>query len=174
MKIKLEIDGIEYECKEVGKEIEKAPVITLYEKAVRLLGMNEVDYRFKDLMKWMYGDTANRAWCATFVCKLAYELGLQEQTGKFDSVDAIKTYMNKRGMLDCTKNYGGGQYKAKHGDLCFFSSKNIYDDCTHIAIVDKIKDNKLYYIGGNQNDMVTIKEINLDSKYLVAYGSIIY
>ena len=89
----------------------------------------------------------------------------------------MKEHFNTRGFLDCTPNYGGGAYKAKRGDLVFFSDNHTYADCTHVGVVQAINYDTGYlqWIGGNTSDAISSKKTNyLTDKYVVAFGRVDY
>ena len=93
----------------------------------------------------------------------------------FENVDDMKKYMDSRNMLDCTKNYGGGHYQAKRGDVVFMSSKYDYLDCTHVGVVAEIDHDtgRVVIISCNHSDMIGIETRNfITDKYVVAWGRV--
>lgn len=150
--------------------------MTMADFAEEYLGNREWDDTLRNIQKWFYGKVLLLPWCATFASYMASLSNVTEQVGKFDNVDLMKSHLNKQGRLDCTKNYGGGAYVPKRGDLVFFSAKHTYSDCTHVAIVTAFDNStgKFEYIGGNQSNAVTMKTDNVSNLYVVAFGNITY
>lgn len=141
------------------------------------IGTREYDGIVKKIQEWYYGRLVKASWCCTSLSYFAELCGVGDQTGKHENVDRMKDYMRNRDMLDCTKNYGGGQYKPKMGDIVFMSSKHDFNDCTHVGAVYSIDNitGRIDVISGNCDDMIKIKSYNyLTDKYIVAFGRIIY
>lgn len=141
------------------------------------IGAKEWDSFVTSIQKWYYGSLVKDAWCCTSVSYFAHQLGLDSQVPKNENVDRLKDFMVKQGKLDCTKNYGGGAYVAKRGDLVFFSNGFNFKDCTHVGVVQEIHYDTgwLTYISGNANDSIMSKTTNfLTNKYTVAFGRVDY
>lgn len=169
----ISIDGTHYAMSEMSAKTDNT-LADLFEK---YQGTKEYNGIVAEIQKWYYGNLVRDAWCATSVSYFAHVLNISDQTGKFENVDGMKDFMNKRHMLDCTRNYGGGTYLPKRGDLVFFSSYHKYVDCTHVAVVSKVDHatGEMDYVGGNQSDMICVKHANyLADKYVVAFGRIDY
>lgn len=140
-------------------------------------GAKEWDATVAKIQTWYYGYVSKTAWCATSLSYYANMAGVADQTGKYNNVDRVKDFMNSRGMLDCTKNYGGGHYVPKRGDVVFMSDKKTYADCTHIGVISDINTSKgtVTVISGNCADSICKRTYNyLTDKYVVAWGRIVY
>ena len=140
-------------------------------------GTKEYNGIVAKIQEWYYGYVSKTAWCATSVSYFADYIGIADQVGKYENVDKMKEHFNTRGFLDCTPTYGGGAYKAKRGDLVFFSDNHTYADCTHVGVVQSINHNTGYlqWIGGNTSDAISSRETNyLTDKYVVAFGRVDY
>lgn len=142
------------------------------------VGAKEWDSKVSAIQKWFYGSLVKDAWCCTGLSYFANNVGVEKQTGRFENVDSMKDYMNTLGRLDCTKNYGGGAYKPKRGDVVFMSNKYTYADCTHVGVVSSV-DNKTGAITicscNDKNDSIGHQERNyLVDKYVVAFGNVTY
>lgn len=139
------------------------------------LGAKEWDETVEKIQKWFYGSFVKAAWCATGVSYFSMLAHKLTQTGQYENVDSMKEYMDSRGMLDCTKNYGGGAYVPKRGDIVFMSNKYSYLDCTHVGVVSEIDTHtgKVVVVSCNCDDMIKKKTYNyLTDKYVVAWGRI--
>lgn len=140
------------------------------------LGAIEWDDKVTAIQTWYYGKMVKDSWCATGLSYFSHVCGKEGQTGRFENVDRMKEYMNALGRLDCTKNYGGGAYKPKRGDVVFMSSKHTYDDCTHVGVVASINNDtgKVMILSCNdRNDSIGVQERNyLTDSYVVAFGNI--
>lgn len=140
-------------------------------------GTKEYTGIVETIQRWYYGRLVKAAWCATSLSYFAEKAGVADQTGKHENVDRMKDYMRSRDMLDCTKNYGGGHYKPKKGDVVFMSSKHTFADCTHVGVVSSVNNTSgdLWVISGNCDDAIKTKHYNyLTDKYIVAFGRIKY
>lgn len=161
------IDGKEY--------MQKHSIIS--EEMCKYLGTKEYTGIVADIQRWYYGKLVRDAWCTTSISYFANLCGVSEQTGKHENVDMLKEYMNNRHALDCTKRYGGGSYKAKPGDIIFFSTKHLYKDCTHVGSVVDINHSTgwVKWVGGNTDNAISVKENNyLTDPYVIAFGRIDY
>ena len=150
---------------------------TLADALEKYVGVKEYDGIVAEIQKWYYGYISKTPWCCTCVTYFANKLGLSAQIPKSENVDVLKNFMNFNHMLDCTINYGGGSYKAKRGDLIFFSDRHIYEDCTHIGVIQNInhETGMVTWIGGNTNDAIKSKTNNFKTdKYVVAFGRVDY
>lgn len=151
--------------------------LTLADKMEQYEGAAEYEGIVAEIQKWFYGYVSRTSWCATCVSYFANLLGIGNQVGKYENVDKMKENFNARGFLDCTKNYGGGNYQAKRGDVVFFSDNHTYADCTHVGVVQSInhQTGELQWIGGNTSDKIMSKTTNyLTDKYVVAFGRVDY
>lgn len=140
-------------------------------------GAKEWDSTVTEIQKWFYGNLSKTAWCATSLSYFADIANVGEQTGRFENVDSMKDFMNTRKMLDCTAIYGGGNYKAKRGDIIFFSSYHSFKDCTHVGVVQEIDHTtgSVKWIGGNTDDSIKSKTSNYKKdNYVVAFGRVDY
>ena len=148
---------------------------TIADEMEACLGAKEWDETVTKIQKRFYGYLSKTAWCATGLSYFSSLAGKLEQTGMFENVDDMKEYMDSRNMLDCTKNYGGGHYQAKRGDVVFMSSKYNYLDCTHVGVVSEINHHtgQVTIISCNHNNAIG-KEIRnyLTDKYVVAWGRV--
>lgn len=141
----------------------------------KYLGTKEYDGIVKTIQEWYYGRLVKAAWCATSVSYFAYVAGKGSIVGKFENVNRMKEHLNRNNLLDCTKNYLGGNYKAKRGDLVFLSSTHKYEDCTHVGVVSEIDHatGRLVVVSGNSKDSIRLDEYNyLTDLYVVAFGRI--
>lgn len=170
-----EIDWDAHTVREYKPNVETTE--TLADLFEQYEGVHEYDGIVADIQKWYYGYLSKTPWCATAVSYFANRLGIGDQIGKYENVDRLKDHFNKRGFLDCTRNYGGGAYQAKRGDLVFFSSVHSYADCTHVGIVQSInhETGNLKWIGGNTSDAISSRETNyLTDLYVMAFGRVDY
>lgn len=135
------------------------------------LGAKEWDETVRKIQKWFYGSFIKAAWCATAVSYYAYRAG-KKVVGRFENVDSMKDHMNNQGLLDCTKNYGGGNYTPKKGDLVFMSSRYTYSDCTHVGVLFNLTGNTATIISGNSSNMIQLDTYNIDNPYIVAWGRV--
>lgn len=174
-KMKCYVDGAPYNLVPAG-DVPK--INTLADEFEKYLGTKEYDGIVATIQKWYYGKLVKDAWCATSVSYFANLIGVLDQLGgKAENVDVIKDRMNSKGRLDCTALYGGGHYKPKRGDLIFFSSKNIYKDCTHVGVVVEINHDTGYLkaISGNTSNKIGYTTHNyFTDKYVVAFGNVTY
>ena len=139
------------------------------------IGAKEWDETVTKIQKWFYGYLSKTAWCATGLSYFSALAGKLEQTGMFENVDDMKEYMDSRNRLDCTKNYGGGAYKAKRGDVVFMSSKDDSLDWTHFGGWAEIAPDtgRGVIISCNHSDMIVIDTRNfITDKYVVAWGRV--
>lgn len=167
------IDGVPYSLQDKAYKEPR----TLADAFEDYLGAREYEGIVANIQRWFYGSLVKAPWCATSVSYFAHQLCIDKQTGKFESVDAMKDYMVRQNMLDCTANYGGGNYMPKRGDLVFHSSKKQFADCTHVSVVSSVNNStgELIYVGGNQSDMICKKTTNYKTdKSIIAFGRINY
>lgn len=158
-----------------NEQIKKRSIIS--EEMCKYVGAKEYTGIVATIQRWYYGKLVRDAWCTTAISYFANLCGVSVQTGKHENVDLLKVYMNNRKSLDCTKRYGGGTYKAKAGDIIFFSTKHLYKDCTHVGAVIDINHSTgwVKWIGGNTGNTIAIRENNyLTDPYVVAFGKIEY
>lgn len=140
-------------------------------------GAREYEGIVAEIQKWYYGYVLEDAWCATSVSYAAHLAGgeIEKQVGKYENVDRMKDHLNQQNRLDCTKNYGGGAYIPKVGDLVFFSIKYSYKDCTHVGAITAVNAStgRISVISGNCDDMVKTKDYNyFTDRYVVAFGNL--
>ena len=139
------------------------------------LGVKEYEGIVKTIQEWYYGRLVKAAWCATSFSYFAHLAGKSEYVGKFENVNRLKEHLNNKNLLDCTKNYLGGNYQAKRGDAVFLSSTHKFSDCTHVGCVSSIDHTtgKLVVVSGNSQDSIRLDEYNyLTDPYVVAFGRI--
>ncbi len=157
-----------------GVEMVKKKTTNLADEFKKYLGTKEYEGIVKTIQTWYYGTLVKDAWCATALSYFANICGIGKQTGKHENVDRMKDYMKARGKIQMSLAYGG-TYKPKKGDVVFFSSKHIYDDCTHVATVQSVSGNTITWIGGNTNDSIMTKTNDMkNDKYVVCFGVIDY
>lgn len=140
------------------------------------LGASEWDATTEKIQTWFYGSFVKDAWCATGLSYFSMLAKKLTQTGQFENVDSMKEYMDYRGMLDCTKIYGGGAYTPKRGDIVFMSSKYSYQDCTHVGVVSEVdtRNGRVVVTSCNCDNSIKKKTYNYKiSKYVVAWGRIV-
>lgn len=170
---RVNIDGKEWE---LSRPSDKVPG-TIADAMELFIGAKEWDDTTRMIQEWYYGSFVKDAWCTTGLSYFADVCHVIDQTGKHENVDKMKDYMNKRKMLDCTANYGGGSYKAKRGDVIFFSSKYTYRDCTHVGVISEINHDTGYvkYCSCNSKDSIRWDTRNyITDKYVVAFGRVNY
>lgn len=139
------------------------------------LGASEWDATTEKIQTWFYGSFVKDAWCATGLSYFSMLAKKLTQTGQHENVDSMKEYMDSRGMLDCTKNYGGGAYVPKRGDVVFMSGKYSYLDCTHVGVVSEVDTHtgRVVVTSCNCDNSIKKKTYNyLTDKYIVAWGKI--
>jgi uncharacterized protein (TIGR02594 family) len=103
---------------------------------------------------WVNNDEI--AWCAAFVNSVLYECGLP-QTAK----------LNARSFLD----FGIETLEPVFGDIVVLWRDSKNGVLGHVGFFIKKVDNKIYILGGNQDNQVNIKAF--DEKYLLSYRSVI-
>lgn len=140
------------------------------------LGVTEYNGIVIDIQTWYYGRLVKAAWCATSVSYFADKAKVSNQVGKHENCDRMKDFMSAKGKLHKVKRYGGdGKYIPKRGDVVFMSSKNTYNDITHVGVVSSISGNELKVVSGNMKDMIRIDTYYLNtSTYVVAFGEVEY
>lgn len=162
------VDGVQ-----VYPNVSRETIADLFEQH---LGVTEYNGIVIDIQKWYYGRLVKDAWCATSVSYFADKAKVGEQVGKHENCDRMKDYMSAKGKLHKVKRYGGnGKYVPKRGDVVFMSSKNTYNDITHVGVVSSISGDTLKVVSGNMKDMIRIDTYYLNtSTYVVAFGEVVY
>lgn len=157
-----------------GKEMIVPKVKNLADEFLKYAGTKEYTGIVEDIQKWYYGRMVKDAWCTTSMSYFANVCGLSEQVGKHENVDRMKEYMASKGKIRMSPSYGG-TYTPKKGDIVFFSSKHIYEDCNHVGTVISLTSDVLKWIGGNTSDAISTRVNNIKiDKYVVCFGEIDY
>ena len=112
-------------------------------------------------------------WCAMFVSWCANEAGISTNViTKHASCDIGMRWFRERGRFFYGNAYGG-TYTPKRGDIVYFGKKlNNGDlDSTHVGIVYRVDDVRIYVIEGNSNLKVqTVSYLRQDNGYILGYG----
>lgn len=143
-------------------------------------GTKEYDGIVVEIQKWYYGRLVKAPWCATCVsyfCNKYAKNGSFMQTHKYESCTAMRAALIKNNLYDSTKHYGGGNYKAKIGDIVFISWKNNANSPDHVGFVYYINHTtgELSVISGNSSDMIKIDNYNyITDKRVVGFGRVDY
>lgn len=114
--------------------------------------------------KW-YGFDERIEWCACFVSWVADQLGLIES-------NIIPKFAGCQNGIDWFKAMGEWEepgYIPKPGDIIFFDWE-VDDSVSHVGIVEKVEDGKIYTIEGNSGDDVKRQKYSIDSKYIYGFG----
>lgn len=162
------------ECENVIRETNCAS------KLADHLGTKEYDGIVAEIQKWYYGRLVKAAWCATCVSYFCYKYAKQGsfmQTHKYESCTAMRAALIKNNLYDSTKHYGGGNYKAKIGDIVFISWKNNPNSPDHVGFVHDIDHTtgELLVISGNSSDMIKVDAYNyLNDKRIIGFGRVEY
>jgi hypothetical protein len=171
--MKITIDGDIKSLIIDGKEMIVPKVKNLADEFLKYAGAKEYTGIVEEIQKWYYGSLVKDSWCATSLSYFANVCGLSEQIGKHENVDRMKEYMAKKGKIRMAQAYGGS-YIPKKGDVVFFSTKNDYNDCTHVGTVTNVTNGKVKWIAGNTSDSIMQRVHSLDDKYVVCYGEVTY
>ena len=87
-----------------------------------------------------------RAWCADFVSACAAAAGVSDVIPGAAAVANLRTNIIKAGGTEYLKvQVQNGKYTPVRGDIIIFKSNGD----SHVGIVDKASDGKIYYIDGN-------------------------
>lgn len=124
-------------------------------------GTNNVKYN-----TWYYGRTVNGragtseyAWCVTFICWVANQIGiLNTLVPKCNNVGTIRDWYKARNLYHLR-----AAYIPKNGDLIIFKNTS------HIGIVEKVLNNRVYTIEGNSKDRVSNNSYSLADSYIQGY-----
>lgn len=141
------------------------------------LGTVEYEGIVETIQTWYYGRLVKAPWCATSVSYFAHLAGMGDVVGKWENVNRMKEYLRNKDLIDATKQYLGGNYQAKRGDLVFLSSAHSYADCSHVGVVSEINHETGYLkvVSGNSKDSIRFDEYNyLTDKYVVCFGRMPY
>jgi hypothetical protein len=129
------------------------------------IGTNEAD---KSYLKYTGGKVVN--WCGAFV-NWCLEKTNSFFKGGAENMDCDTLYKNTLkkdpAALVYSKSKGlTNTEKIKKGALIFFSSKHTDKNLTHVGIVDKIVDGKVYTIEGNTSNKVAQRSYAINNPYI--------
>lgn len=114
-----------------------------------------------------YGFNSRVEWCAIFVSWVGNEAGYIEKgiIPKFSGCENGINWFKAMGQWQ-DKNY-----VPKAGDIIFFDWE-VDGTVSHVGIVEKVENNKVYTIEGNStNDTCRQKEYSINSQYIFGYGT---
>lgn len=131
---------------------------------VKETGVNNVKYN-----TWYYGKivngtagTSEYAWCVTFICWCAQQVGiLKTLIPKHNNVGYIRDWYNDRGLY-----FLKSSYNPQKGDLIIFKNTS------HIGIVEKIENGRVWTIEGNSKDKVSNNSYLKTDSYIQGYCKI--
>ena len=114
--------------------------------------------------KW-YGFEERVEWCAIFVSWCAEQCGYLDADimPKFSAVDDGAEWFERK------KQWASNDYVPKTGDIIFFDweSDGLLD---HVGIVSKYKDDIVYTVEGNSEDVCRQKQYARNSNMIAGYG----
>lgn len=128
---------------------------------VKETGVNNVKYN-----TWYYGyavngrpGTAEYAWCVTFECWCAYQIGvLNTLIPKCNNVGTLKSWFNSKGQY-----YPRASYTPLKGDLIIFK------DLSHTGIVERVESGRIWTIEGNSKDKVSNNNYSLNDTHIQGF-----
>lgn len=128
---------------------------------VKETGVNNVKYN-----TWYYGrmvngtaGTSEYAWCVTFICWCAQQVGiLKTLIPKHNNVGYIRDWYKDRGLY-----FLKSSYNPQKGDLIIFRNTS------HIGIVEKIENGRVWTIEGNSKDKVSNNSYLKTDSYIQGY-----
>ena len=113
------------------------------------------------------------AWCAMFVSWCADQAGISTSVvPKHASCDTGMQWFIKRNQFTYGSYYGGSD-TPKRGDIIYFgykTSSGIYDS-THVGIVYKVENGKVYVYEGNSSEKVQSVTYTLGTDYILGFGT---
>lgn len=114
-----------------------------------------------------YGFNKRVEWCAVFVSWVAYQAGYI-QTGVIPKFSGCETGINFFKAIGQWKEKG---YTPKGGDIIFFDWESD-GSVSHVGIVEKIENGRVYTVEGNStDDGCRQKNYSIDSKVIFGYGT---
>lgn len=103
----------------------------------------------------------NSEWCAMFVSWTAHQAKIPTNIiPKFASVKIGRAFFEDQGSF-----YHKGEYVPQKGDLIFFQN-----GISHVAIVTKVKNGRVYTIEGNTSNKVSQRNYLLNDSLITGYG----
>lgn len=125
------------------------------------------------------GTSYGYAWCAAFVnwCLRQARVDKDLTGGMYVSCASWRNwFINEGAKYGASYHARTDDYIPKKGDLIFYKSLTATHNraTDHIGIVLKCENGVVYAIEGNGDNCVALHEYDLNSRYIVGYGSIAY
>lgn len=132
--------------------------------AISQIGVREATGNNDGVPSQRYMDGRKEPWCANFVSWAFRQAGhpLPGNQRAIASCDVMASEFKKKGKL---MPRGAGQ--PKPGDVIFFGKPGDY---THVGIVEKVANGKVYTVEGNTSNMVARRSYSLNDPYVQSYG----
>lgn len=108
------------------------------------------------------------AWCAIFVSWCANEANINTSViKKTASCDEMMNDFITQNKFYYSQNFGGS-YTPQPGDILFVGTE--INDSTHVGIVEKVENNRVWIYDGNYSDKVSYHYYALTASNVIGYG----
>ena len=119
--------------------------------------------------RW-YGFNERVEWCACFVSWVANQAGYIEKN-IIPKFAGCETGVN---WFKAMKEWRESGYVPKPGDIIFFDWE-VDGTVSHVGIVEKVENNKIYTIEGNStNDDCQERSYSIDNRFIYGFGTPAY